>query len=124
MPNKIAIFLLTLFCAVSVYSQVKTELVKPFSIGETHVIKSTVLNEDRALNIYLPNGYDKSKKYPVIYLLDGSMDEDFIHIVGLVQFFRLQMKMPDFIVVGIGNVDRRRDFTFPTSLKDLKSKYP
>src|SRR5690606_8834222 len=80
--------------------------------------------EDRLLNIYLPNGYDKEKVYPVIYLLDGSADEDFLHIVGLVQFFNLQLKMPDCIVVGIANVDRKRDFTFKTDLEDLKTAYP
>ena len=33
-------------------------------------------------------------------------------------------EMPDMIVVGIANVDRKRDFTFHTDLKDLKEKYP
>ncbi|MDD3005857.1 MAG: alpha/beta hydrolase, partial [Flavobacterium sp.] len=57
-------------------------------------------------------------------VLDGSAHEDFLHVVGLVQFFNLQMKMPKTIVVGIENVDRKRDFTFPTELKELKENYP
>jgi len=97
---------------------------KPFVIGETRVLKSKVLNEERTLNFYLPNGYDKTKSYPVIYLLDGSANEDFLHIVGLVQFFVMQYNMPEFIVVGIANVDRKRDFTFHTDLEDLKKDYP
>lgn len=90
----------------------------PFILGETLQIQSEQLRETRTLNIYLPPGYgqDSTKKYPVIYLLDGSADEDFIHVVGLVQFgtFPWVNLLPESIVVGIANVDRRRDFTFPT----------
>ena len=96
----------------------------PFSIGETHTFRSQILAEKRILNIVLPDKFDKQKAYPVIYLLDGSVNEDIIHISGLVQFFNMMFQMPDFIVVGIANTDRKRDFTFPTSLKDLKEKYP
>jgi uncharacterized protein len=93
----------------------------PFVIGSTDVIHSKVLSENRTLNIYLPEGYNKDSntQYPVIYLLDGSADEDFIHIAGLVQFnsFEWVNQVPKSIVVGIANVDRRRDYTFPTNLK-------
>lgn len=111
-------------CALTVNAQIKKDSVKPFIIGETRTMKSKVLNQDRTLNIYLPNGYDRNKTYPVIYLLDGSANEDFIHIVGLVQFFNLSFEMPDFIVVGIANVDRMRDFTFPAKVAELKKQYP
>ncbi|HEX8561916.1 MAG TPA: alpha/beta hydrolase-fold protein [Flavobacterium sp.] len=101
---------------------------KPFVLGVIDKIRSSELNEDRILNIYLPEGYDPhdATKYPVIYLLDGSADEDFIHIVGLVQFnsFEWINQVPKSIVVGIATVDRRRDFTFPTSVEQDKKKYP
>lgn len=90
-----------------------------FSIGKTVEIQSSVLGENRILNIYLPESYSKdlTKKYPVIYLLDGSKDEDFIHISGLVQFgsFPWLNLVPESIVVGISNVDRKRDFTYPSN---------
>jgi len=99
---------------------------KVFPLGSTETIRSTVLSEDRVLNIYLPEGYDKNadSTYPVIYLLDGSADEDFVHIVGLVQFLTMIQAMPPSIVVGIANVDRKRDFTFPTSIEKDKKAYP
>lgn len=97
---------------------------KPLTIGEIKTIHSAILKEDRVLNIYIPHAYDKTKSYPVLYVLDGSMNEDFLHITGLVQFFNLMFNMPDFIIVGIANVDRKRDFTFHTDLKDLKKNYP
>lgn len=102
----------------------QTATVKPLTIGEIRTLKSNVLNEDRTLNIYLPQNFDKTKSYPVIYLLDGSMNEDFIHVSGLVQFFNLMYAMPETIVVGIANIDRKRDFTFHTDLKDLQKDYP
>ena len=101
---------------------------KPFVLGVTREIQSAELAEKRILNVYLPEGYEKdnSSKYPVIYLLDGSADEDFIHVVGLVQFnnFSWINRVPKSIVVGIANVDRRRDFTFPTSVTEEKAKFP
>lgn len=100
----------------------------PFILGLVHQIQSTELAETRILNIYLPEGYKKNDTvhYPVVYLLDGSADEDFIHVAGLYQFnsFSWINRVPKSIIVGIANVDRRRDFTFPTSLKEDKKKYP
>lgn len=96
---------------------------KPFALGITDEIQSAQLAEKRVLNIYLPEGYDQDTKttYPVIYLLDGSANEDFIHIAGLVQYCTMIQVMPKSIVVGIANVDRKRDFTFPTTVQqDLK----
>jgi len=100
----------------------------PFSIGETIEMYSNTLSENRTLNIYLPESYqsDKAKRYPVIYLLDGSKDEDFIHVAGLVQFcsFSWIDIIDESIVVGIGNVDRKRDFTYPSNLEIDKKEFP
>jgi len=99
---------------------------QPFILGKVEKIKSEQLSETRTLNIYLPEGYspDSAKTYPVIYLLDGSANQDFIHVTGLVQFLTMIEVMPKSIIVGIANIDRKKDFTFPTSIKaDLKD-YP
>jgi uncharacterized protein len=98
----------------------------PFPFGVIDKIASIELAESRTLNIYLPEGYnaDSATLYPVIYLLDGSANEDYPHIAGLVQFLNMSDLMPKSIVVGIANVDRKRDFTFPTTIAaDLKD-YP
>jgi len=115
-------------CFLSVYVSAQTTEVSktPLNIGEAVTLKSKILSEERVLNIYLPQGYkaQDTLKYPVLYVLDGTMNEDFLHIVGLTQFFNLQYTMPETIVVGIANVDRKRDFTFQTTDKELKAKYP
>ena len=116
------------FLMVSLTMQSQTTTKTPLVIGESVTINSKILDEDRILNIYLPHGYapDSTKTYPVIYLLDGSINEDFIHISGLVQFgsFSWINMIPETIVVGISNIDRKRDFTFPTTIERDKKDFP
>ena len=121
-------FILLIF-STTLFAQSKPEgNSKPFILGQIDEIFSKELGENRILNIYLPDGYQKDEKniYPVIYLLDGSADEDFIHVAGLIQFnnFSWINRVPKSIIVGIANIDRKRDFTYPTRIeKDLK-RYP
>jgi uncharacterized protein len=127
--KKLLPLLILTFYAFSVCGQkAKQQKSSPFVLGEIHALQSKVLGEKRILNIYLPDGYNPNDtiKYPVIYLLDGSADEDFIHIVGLVQYnsFEWINRVPKSIVVGIATVDRRRDFTFPTTIEADKKQYP
>jgi uncharacterized protein len=124
------LIILTLATALIFGQKIKsqqTESTKPFILGVIDEIQSNELAEKRVLNIYLPEGYgqDDTIKYPVIYLLDGSADEDFIHIAGLVQFnsFEWINQIPKSIVVGIATVDRRRDFTFPTTIQKERENY-
>ncbi|MBA3649007.1 MAG: alpha/beta hydrolase [Chitinophagales bacterium] len=106
----------------------KSDNSKPFILGEIDEIESVELSEKRILNIYLPEGYNQNDttKYPVVYLLDGGADEDFIHIVGLYQFnsFPWINRVPKSIIVGIANTDRKRDFTFPTTVATDQKRYP
>ncbi|MEJ7627892.1 MAG: alpha/beta hydrolase-fold protein [Ferruginibacter sp.] len=129
--SRILIILFFAFSTILVFGQSNKpnqQDSKPFVLGVIDEIQSKELKEKRILNIYLPEGYNKkdSIKYPVIYLLDGSADEDFIHITGLVQFnsFEWINQVPKSIVVGIATVDRRRDFTYPTTITGDKIKYP
>ncbi|MBZ4042630.1 alpha/beta hydrolase [Flavobacterium hibisci] len=129
--HKFFILILVAFSTTSFSQKGKSQpadAVKPFILGVIDEIQSKELNEKRILNIYLPEGYQQedATKYPVIYLLDGSADEDFIHISGLVQFnsFEWINQVPKSIVVGIATVDRRRDFTFPTTIETDKKRFP
>jgi uncharacterized protein len=98
---------------------------KPFAFGVVEEFYSNALNEPRTLNIYLPDGYaDSTLAYPVVYVLDGSANEDYPHIAGLMQFMNMYELHPKSIVVGIANVDRRRDFSFPTRVDSDRAAYP
>lgn len=101
---------------------------KYFVLGAIEEMDSQELGERRTLNIYLPGDYRlrDSIQYHVIYLLDGSADEDFIHVAGLVQFctFPWINYMPPAIVVGIANTNRQKDFTFPATIEAYKKIIP
>ena len=95
----------------------------PLVIGETFTVNSKVLNETRRINIYLPPAYTESPKtrLPVLYMPDGGIAEDFLHVAGLVQVLSGNGTMRPFILVGIENTERRRDMTGPTeNEKDKK----
>lgn len=119
----VCLFLTTLVQA----QRTRSDSSKPFVLGIVDQLNSRLLGEKRTVNIYLPEGYDPQDTvtYPVIYLLDGAADEDFIHVTGLIQFnnFSWIDRVPKSIVVGIVNTDRKRDFTFPTSVKEQKDQY-
>jgi hypothetical protein len=95
----------------------------PLVIGETFTIDSKILNETRRINVYLPPGYAESPtaRLPVLYMPDGGMAEDFLHVAGLVQVSVGNATMRPFLLVGIENTERRRDMTGPTeSAEDKK----
>lgn len=123
MKNILALLLVVSLSATA-FAQTKSS--QPFVAGVIDKIVSKELSETRTLNIYLPDGYAKNDTapYPVIYLLDGSANEDFLHIIGLVQYLNMIGTLPESIVVGVANVDRRRDFTFPTSVEEDKKLVP
>src|SRR5437868_9376185 len=82
------------------------------------VITSRVLHEERAINVHTPAGYEGSRdRYPVLYMPDGGLDEDFPHVVNTVDSLIALGKIPPMLVVGIPNTERRRDLTGPTSVK-------
>lgn len=129
--NPVACTILLCLCALpgQTIAQNKKNLdKKPLIIGETFTFHSAAIDEERTINVYLPEGYhqDSNEKYPVIYLLDGGLDEDFLHVAGLVQFasFPWVRYLKPSIVVGIVNVNRRRDFTFPSSREEDKKLIP
>ena len=128
--KKIFLLLICLlqFCLTNSQTPIKKISEQELSIGKTIEIESQILKEKRILNIYLPPAYDKdtSKSYPVIYLLDGSIDEDFLHISGIVQFtsFSWINIIPESIVVGIANVDRKKDFTYPSGNSLDQQEFP
>jgi predicted alpha/beta superfamily hydrolase len=94
----------------------------PLVIGETFTISSKVLSETRRINVYMPPGYTKASKvnFPVLYMPDGGIAEDFLHVAGLVQVSVGNGTIRPFLLVGIENTERRRDMTGPTENEDDK----
>ena len=98
----------------------------PLVIGETFTINSSVMSEIRRINVYMPPGYASSSKasFPVLYMPDGGMAEDFLHVAGLVQVSVGNETMRPFLLVGIENTERRRDMTGPTENEEDKKIAP
>jgi hypothetical protein len=97
---------------------------KPIIVGEQRVITSKSLGDEREINIYLPASYGKSdKRYPVLYLVDGALDQDFHHIAGLAQYGALSWAFEEVIVVGVQTKDRRAELTWrstdPAEIRDF-----
>jgi uncharacterized protein len=98
----------------------------PLVIGETFTIDSKVLGETRRINVYLPPPYAEfpGARFPVLYMPDGGIAEDFLHVAGLVQVSVGNSTMRPFLLVGIENNERRRDLTGPTEIADDKKIAP
>lgn len=86
-------------------------------LGDTFSIESKILGETRRITIYAPASYYRadSLRLPVLYMPDGGMAEDFLHVAGLVQGSVASETMRPFLVVGSENTARRRDLTGPTT---------
>lgn len=91
------------FCNVSV-SQVKgTDI----SIGTNYTIFSKALNQERGIQIYLPDSYESSiQNYPVLYLLDGQ--RFFTNGVAIQKSLRTPIALPEMIIVGINSSNSLR----------------
>ncbi len=102
------------------------EKAAPLVVGETFTIDSKVLKETRRINVYLPPGYAESRdlRVPVLYMPDGGIAEDFLHVAGLVQVSVGNGTMRPFLLVGIENTERRRDMTGPTEDEEDKKIAP
>ncbi|HTK55461.1 MAG TPA: alpha/beta hydrolase-fold protein [Gemmatimonadales bacterium] len=87
--------------------------------SQTFTLDSRATGEPRVINVYTPPGYDAAgrRRYPVLYMPDGGMQEDFPHVVVTVDSLIRLGRIPATLVVGVENTQRRRDMTGPTRIK-------
>lgn len=118
---------LLLFCPLLALAPADAaEPTAPLAIGETFTLRSKVLGETRRINVYLPPGYAESadQRLAVLYMPDGGLAEDFLHVAGLVQVLVGNNTMRPFVLVGIENTERRRDLSGPTRNEEDKKIAP
>ena len=117
---------LTLVASSPAFSATPAGAVQPISIGQSHSIKSAALGEDRTVNVILPSGYSKrtANRYPVLYLIDGGIEQDLLHVTGALHLGALWGRSAEAIVVGIETRDRRKELVGPTKDVELLKKYP
>lgn len=85
---------------------------RPVQTAVSHELASAILGDTRQINIWVPPDYERSReRYPVLYLLDGALDQDFHHIAGLAQLASLSWTFGPFIVVGVQTRRRASEMT-------------
>jgi len=89
-------------------------------VGTSFLIQSEVLNEEREIQIYLPENYNTtSTKYPVLYVIDSQ--RYFLNGVTFQQNLTWQELVPDFIIVGIvTDSQKRRNLFYDESTKFIQ----
>jgi predicted alpha/beta superfamily hydrolase len=66
----------------------------------------------------------EAARYPVLYMPDGGLQEDFPHVAATVDSAIRAGEMRPLIVVGIENTERRRDVTGPTEVEEDRKIAP
>ena len=73
---------------------------------------SPALGQDRSIYVWKPPLLP-GQRAPVLYVLDGGLDQDFPHIAGLAQLATVNNNFTPPIVVGIATQNRKRELTAP-----------
>ncbi|MDY7096324.1 MAG: alpha/beta hydrolase-fold protein [Acidobacteriota bacterium] len=82
-------------------------------------LTSEVVDEVRRIAVYTPPGYESGEAdYPVLYMPDGGVAEDFPHIANTIDALIRDGAIAPVLVVGIENTDRRRDLTPASTTED------
>jgi uncharacterized protein len=84
---------------------------RTLGFAESRSFHSAILNEDRELQISLPDSYGRTAmSYPVLFLLDGS--SHILHGTATTRFLAsARSRIPEMIVVALPNTNRNRDMT-------------
>ena len=98
----------------------------PIVLGTSYHWHSPALGEDRVVNVVLPDDYSASRtgRYPVLYVIDGGVDQDLLHVAGAEKLGAAWGRSADAIIVGIATKDRRRELVGPTKDPELLRQYP
>lgn len=88
----------------------------PAALGTSYQLASDIYGMDREINVYVPEIPDWGIGYfqdplPVLYVIDGGLDQDFFHIAGLSQLTLINAERHPMIVVGIKTHDRRPEIS-------------
>ena len=97
--KRLIIVLVCCFLSISISAQVENSEI---TLGVNHTFKSSILNQDRTIQVYVPDSYkDTDQSYPVLYVLDGQWY--FLSGVSVQKALRTPGAVPEMIVVGINS---------------------
>ena len=108
-------------CKTSTYPEYND----PIPEHDSFTIHSNSLNETRTINVWKPDYYSTSKdSFIVMYMPDGGTKEDFPHIANTLNELIKTKKIPPMILVGIENIQRRKDLSPLTENEEDKKIAP
>ena len=114
-PNTLLLGLSLMVLYLGGCSSPKKEAAPPHA---SFTIESVKPGETRRINVYLPPSYAQrgTEAFPVLYMPDGGIEEDFPHIATTIDTAIRNGEMRAIVLVGIENTERRRDMTGPTQV--------
>lgn len=116
------LILVTALTSITLFSYLTGEETYPKNAIKTKLY-SKILDEERQVIIHLPRNYNPAKKYPVMYVLDGSSQDN--HIANKLNILSAVGYTPETIIVGLPNTSgkgRQRDYTPPFMRMDIDEK--
>jgi predicted alpha/beta superfamily hydrolase len=121
-----AVIILSLACPSESYAQSGGVPGTSLEIGVSHSFRSKILGEQRTINVVLPASYesDPNRRYPVLYLIDGGLEQDLLHVAGVVRLGAIWGRSAEAVLVGIETKDRRKELAGPTTDPELLKRYP
>lgn len=91
----------------------------PITIGSQIRLESTIYQMGRTITVALPWSYgDGNRSYPVLYVVDGGVQQDFVPMAGMSALGSLSMQYREFILVGVQTENRYVELTATSELED------
>lgn len=88
----------------------------PITLGQSYTLNSSVYGGPREINLYVPDLPAWAEGYftdplPVLYVVDGGLGQDFVHIAALSQLPLVNGERSPAIVVGVKTDNRYGEIT-------------
>ena len=116
--------ILAFAAALAAATPIAAQDTAPITIGTTHLLQYDA-GDTRQVNVYLPDGYARGERaYPVLYLIDGGLEQDFLHVAGTAALNALWGRSQPVIVVGIETRERRAELISSKGNAEERVEFP
>lgn len=98
----------------------------PLVAHERFELRSEHLADLRSVAVYVPPHYhtELARNFPVLYMPDGGVKQDFPHVAHTIDRLIGQGIVPPMLVVGVESQDRYRELTTPANSRRWKKRLP
>ncbi|NAS11283.1 alpha/beta hydrolase [Poritiphilus flavus] len=112
------IILILIFASAQLTAFAQEAIIKA---GKLYTIESEILNEERKIAVFTPDGYAEGQvTYHVMYLLDAEWN--FKYVAALLDKLTAAGEIPGILLIGVVNNNRNRDLT-PAGKNDNPARF-